>query len=647
MQSIELTTPLALLGLLLLIPIIILYLIKPKPRHIRFPSIMFILGVERSKRFRSFFKRFIRDPLLIIQILIITLLVFAISEPFFIVREEENVKENSVIIIDSSASMQSTDITPSRFSRAKEIAKELIGKMNEESLISIVIAENIPILLSKNLNKEDAKYSVENALPSDSPSNIGDAILFSRDILPKSGINKRIYVLSDLSPGGGTDIMLAQRLASRENISVNFVKINGDGGNIGIVDINAKRFITNRYKFYLTFTVRNFYDEDKEVVADIFMDNESLISMKKDIAANSEKLFDYEGSISEDPHCITVKLRNEDFLSADDIALAFLPGVKKHKVLLVTDDESDLYLRYALESSRDIDLRIAVPPLIPKFDEFDVVILGELKPEFILPGTFRDLRFYAENNGNIIFLASSDLCNFENKNLDELIPVELDSLRTEWEEIHVQLDHEILIDVVPKGSKRFPNIITKKHIKCSGKNESVVIATTGNSPAIAYQKYGNGKVAFIGINPNANWSNFYYSSSFPIFWLQLINWITREEPTIGINNFKTGDYLPVVGGMEIKTPSGKRLNATNLILDEIGFYDISYGDRIDKIAVSLSNEKESDISNSLQIEAIGDENFTIKKEMFDVRKDIFPYILILVLFFFFIEAFYYRRRGML
>lgn len=647
MLPIEFTTPLALLGLLLLVPIIILYLIKPKPKHIRFPSIMFILRIEKSKRFRSFFKKIIKDPLLIIQILIITLLISSISEPFFFAQEEENVKENAVLILDSSASMQSTDIKPSRFSKAKEIAKNLISKMNEESLISIVIAENIPIIISKNLKKEAAESLIDDAFFSDSPSNIGDAILFSRDILPSSGINRKIYVFSDLSLGEGTDLKLADTIVSQGNISVNFVKINGNGGNLGIVDINAKRFIADRYKFYLTFTVRNFYNEDNDVTVDILMDNKLLTSMKKKIPANSEKLFNYEGSISEDSHSIKVEIKNEDFLSADNVAFAFLPRVKKHKVLLVTDDDSDLYLRYALESSKDIELRTAMLPVIPRFDEFDVIILGELKKEFILPGTFSDLRLYTEKGGHVIFLASSDLCRLNNRDMDELLPVKLDSLRTNEAGINVELDHEILTDVVPKGAQKFQNIIIEKHIKCKEKNESIVIAKILDSPAISYQRYGSGKVAFIGINPSKNWSNFYYSSSFPIFWLQLIKWITREEATLGINNFKTGDYLPMVKGIEIKTPSGKRLNSTNLILDEIGFYDINYRDRTDKIAVSLVNEKESDISNSLLIETITDENLRIRREMFNVRKDIFPYILILALIFLFIETFYYRRMGIL
>ncbi|MEA3255067.1 MAG: VWA domain-containing protein [Candidatus Altiarchaeota archaeon] len=640
MLPVELTTPLALSGLLLLVPVIILYLIKPKPKHIKFPSIMFIRRVEKSRRFRSFFRRFIRDPLLIIQIIIITLLVLAISKPFFFNLEEVNVKENTVLILDASASMQSTDVIPNRFHKARELAKDLIDKMNEESRISLVIAENVPLILCRDLNKEDAKHAIDDAFFSDTPTNIGDALLFSRDILPESGVNKKIYIFSDYSEGEGTDLRLAQKIISQENISVKHVKINEGGGNIGIIDINAKRFITDRHRFHLTFTIRNFYDVDKEVEVEIFIGNESVTSMRGGIPKKSEQLFNYEGSGGESQE-ITVKLRNEDSLFVDNTAFAFLPRVKKHRILLITNDGSDLYLRYALESAREITLVTTVPPVIPKFEGFDVVILGELKKELILPRTFQDLGIYVENGGHVIFLASSDLCSLRGDSLNKLIPVELDSLTTGDNDIQVQLNHEILTDVVPTDSRGFTNVFTKKHIKCREKNDSVVIAKILDSPAIAYQRYGRGKVAFVGINSNADWSNFYYSSSFPIFWLQLINWITREE-ALGVTSFKTGDYLPVEG-VGVETPSGGK-SSTSIIMDEIGFYDILYVDRSERITVNLVNEKESDITSSMEIEGIRDLG---ARNMVDVRKEIYPYILILILLILFIETFYYKRRGVL
>lgn len=648
MPPIEFINPLTLAGFLLLIPLIILYLLKPKPKNVKISSIMFIMRIEKSRRFSSFLKRFVQDPFLIIQIFIISLLVLAIASPFLIAKEEQSTRESIVVVIDASASMQSKDVYPDRFSKSLEIAKEILKGINDKSIISIVLAENIPIVALRDGNRKDAEDVLNAINAADTPSNIGDSILFAKDMLSGSGLGKKIYVLSDLSLGSGTDIDIAERIASSENISVKFVKISGNGRNIGIIGINAKRFLTDRNKFYLTFNVKNFNENEEEVVADVLIDGILFNSMKKKIPPNSGELFTLQGEVSDDEHAITVQLKNSDDFGVDNTVFAVIPLIKKYKVLLITNEDSDAYLKYALESSKDIELGRALIPIIPKIGEFDTVILGNIKKELILPGTFKDIEEYVKNGGNFIIISSSDLNQLNDPYLNAMVPVKLGELKNTESEIYVESESEILTDVVPKGSEKFPNIITKKHINSFPKQDSTVIAKIGDSPAIAFRKHGPGRVVYININPNPEWSNFYYSSSFPIFWLQLVKWINRED-NIGITNLHSGDYLPASGtSANITTPSGRVLTQGNIIFDETGLYSINYGKKFGRISVNLVNERESDIASSgASVGIINDEKFNIKKELFDVKKELFLYMLILALLFIVIEIVYSRKRGLI
>ncbi len=185
-----------------------------------------------------------------------------------------------------------------------------------------------------------------------------------------------------------------------------------------------------------------------------------------------------------------------------------------------------------------------------------------------------------------------------------------------------------------------------RYILASNKTVNVIASVLG-SPVIAYNQSGKGRVVYIGINPAQGWSNFYYSSSFPVFWLQLINWVNRDESTLGVNNFQTGDYLPVTPDSEIKTPSGKVLTSGNIILDEAGFYDVLRGGKTDVVAASLLNEKESDISASPKISAVDDKDLDLKKEIVTVKEDLLPYLVIAALLFFLIEIYFYKRRGLI
>jgi hypothetical protein len=454
--------------------------------------------------------------------------------------------------------------------------------------------------------------------------------------------------LSDYAHPEGSDLRLVQKIASQSNVSVSFVRVNGDGKNIALVDAKVKRFITDRNRFYTTYTVHNFFEGEKDVEAQVLVDDKVVSTQSRKIAGNSEKLYTYEGNISEASHRIVIKLSGEDSLNADNTAYMYMPEVKKYRVLLISEENADQYIRYALSSSKDIELRIAIPPVIPEFDYFDVVIMGELKKEFILPGTFRDLHLYANKGGHVIFIASENLPSFKNnKDLADFLPVTLDSVRNKTGKIDVLTDHEILLDVVPKGSSEFPNIAVSRYITCTAKNASMVIAEVMNSPVISYNLSGRGKVVYIGINPASSWSNFYYSSSFPVFWLQLISWVNRDDSTLGVNNFHTGDYLPVSLDTETQTPSGKIVNSGNILLDESGFYEIYRAEKTDVIGVSLLSEKESDISASPMISAVDDKDLNLQRESVNVKREILPYLITASIIFFLMELYYYKRRGML
>ncbi|OYT40829.1 MAG: hypothetical protein B6U86_03505 [Candidatus Altiarchaeales archaeon ex4484_43] len=638
MQPLGLTNPWALTGLLLVIPIILIYLLKPKPRHIKFPTIMFITRIEKDKRFRLFPRRFIRDPLLIIQLLIVFLLVLAIANPFFISQAEKRPMGNIVFVIDSSASMQSTDIYPNRFSRAKELAKKILEDADPKSSFSIILAENIPIVVLKNSDRETTRTVLDRLTCADTPTNIGDSILFARDMLSDVKTNREIYVFSDFSNSEGMDVELVSKLTSRDGIDTKLIKISGGGNNIGITDIDAKRFLTNRNRFYLTFTLENFNSEEITVEGEILVDGNSIESIREKIPGRSTRLIHTEEDISPESHLITVRIDNEDDLTIDNKAYAIIPEIKKYNVLLITDDDSDIYLEHALKSSPDIKLTKAISPVIPEFDGFDTIVQGEMNKELLLRGMYGDLRLYVEEGGNLVVLACSDLGDIGDPDLEVLLPVKLEWIKNLESKIEIVKDHEILKDTV------LEDIIVKRYFKCSAKNESEVVAEVAGTPEIAYHKYGRGRVVYVGLNPNPSWSNFYYSSSMPIFWFQLIRWINRAETATTMYNFKTGESLPVKLTINITTPSNEILEGRNIILDETGIYKTEFPGNKEQIAVNLANEKESDIAGSIEVDTIS-AGSEIKREKIDVEQDLYPYLLSIVLLLLIIELIYYIRRG--
>lgn len=635
MQPPFLGNPLALGAIFLIVPIILLYLLKPKPKKIRFPTIMFITRMEKDRRFRPFPKRFIQDPLLIIQILAIAVMVLALASPIMVTEAEKRPEGNIVLVIDASASMQATDVLPTRFDKAKEAAKKIVDDAASGSVFNIVLAENIPAVALRKGNKENSKTVLERLECVDTTTNLGDAIMFAKDMLSTEEGNKEIYVFSDFSSTQGLDVEVAKAIAEKSGIKTKLVKIMGASRNVAVTDIDAKRFLTNRNRFYVTASIQNYNPVETRVSVRILVDGEQIEEIDEIIPANGTKLIHVEDKLSAESHLITVKIDSLDNLMLDNVAYAMIPEIRKYNVLLITDEKSDTYLQYALMSSPDIKLTKAVSPVVPEITGYDTIIHGSIPKNLLLKGMYESIRNHLQQGGNLIVLASEDLGNIEEKELREMLPVKIEWIKNIEAKISAR-EHEILEDTA------IENIVATKYYKAELKNGAESFAEVGGMPAIAYWPYENGKVLYVGINPNPEWSNFYYSSSMPIFWFQTIKWINQEESSITQYNQKTGTYMPTKKPITVVTPSLNKITSANIIFTKAGVYTIE-GEKVEKIAVNLVDEKESNIGYSLPIETIAKTD--ANKEKAEVLVDLYPYLLAVAVILLLIELIYYRKRG--
>ncbi len=167
----------ALFLLFILLPVIILYILRTKPKTIKIPSLMLLLPAVEKSRLKSLFEKLIRDPILLIQLITITLLVIALANPYY----PSNVRHDQIVVVlDSSASMFATDVAPDRFAQAVNIAKEYIR--NSEK-VSVVLSANIPVLLFKDADNKKALSAVGQLKPKATGTNLNEAMLFALDLI--------------------------------------------------------------------------------------------------------------------------------------------------------------------------------------------------------------------------------------------------------------------------------------------------------------------------------------------------------------------------------------------------------------------------------------------------------------------------------
>src|SRR6266567_1169457 len=107
--------------------VVVLYLLKRKRVVKLVPSTLLWQKFLAETQASAPFQRLRKNWLLILQILLLLLAVLALSRPYFATRAKP--AQLRVVILDSSASMQATDETPSRFEKARAEALKWVDSL--------------------------------------------------------------------------------------------------------------------------------------------------------------------------------------------------------------------------------------------------------------------------------------------------------------------------------------------------------------------------------------------------------------------------------------------------------------------------------------------------------------------------------------
>ena len=218
---------------LALIPLIILYLRRPKPKDQVIPSLMFILQNKKTSKRSAFLQRLITNLLLLLHLLALIGLAFAMAEPFVTLPYDKTL-ENTVIVLDASASMQAVDGGNDRFSKAISKAKGALSGRN-----SIILATNIPLILLEDEDSSLARDLLSSLEPKATSTNLGDAMLLAKDILGERP--GKISVISDFSNVDGPDLLVVKRTLTSDEVVVEFIDVSNDAENAGITGLEVKK----------------------------------------------------------------------------------------------------------------------------------------------------------------------------------------------------------------------------------------------------------------------------------------------------------------------------------------------------------------------------------------------------------------------
>ncbi len=596
----EIGNQLGFYAFLSIIPLIIIYLTKPRPKDYVFPSLQFLLKTAgKAKRF-TLFQTLTRNLLFLLQLLILLLLSAAVLEPVVTVAIDA-AADSTVIVLDVSASMQAKHKGATRFVFANDVAKRSLSGTN-----SIILAKNTPLVALEKGSKSKAMDVLSTVKPKATSSNLGDAIVLAEQLLGGKG---RVVVISDFISTEGLDIEVARKVLRSKGIIVDFVDVSSNVDNLGFTDVVVDK---DKTKLYIT----NFGSEPKTITVKV-AGQEISVSVQAD---SVEPL-----TIQTVPGVTKVEIVDKDDFDVDNTVYVSAPAKATIPVLLITN-EPDSSLAKALRASPDVDLTIGEPPVLPAFNH-EVIIMHNVNTNAILAGTVEQLRDALDEGSDLVINAQDYMGHI---GYGTLLPVEVYSKQTR---------STVVVDMVNEFTKDIDFGVAQEYMGCGllGPAVSVAHASKDDSPLIAFKDHGKGKVFYFGIYDGD--SDFAHTPSYPIFWDAVVHFLVEDED-LSLYNYKTGQMMVLPERQQVSVPSGS-VTTRLLLMDEVGEYKVNNRD----VAVNLANQGESRVERDFDIESESYSEYASEIIKKDEDFNVVPFLLSVIGLLLIVELIYLKVRG--
>lgn len=365
-------------SLLLFVPlgaaIVALYLLKLKRKEEVVSSVMFWLDAVADIQANAPFQKLRKNLLLIIQLIILLLLIVALARPYAVVK---GISENKiVVIVDTSASMQATDVSTSRLEAAKSKVVGLINSMGpSDTMLVISASEKSRVISPFTSDKKALSRSVSLLKPTDTECRMRQAVVLALSLA--SGITRtpaRIVLVSD----GGFDMMSD---IDTRGVRLEYIGIGHRCDNVGITGMASRKSLSGEQQVFVG--MQNFSRKERNFNLELSV-NDQLLDVREEKLAPGAVKQEILDKVSNLNGRVTAKLDIVDDLKSDNQATVYLSGRRKLTVLLIS--KGDIFLQNALNLDPRTQLLKAdsTPSDLGK-KGYDIVVFDGVQPPAQLP----------------------------------------------------------------------------------------------------------------------------------------------------------------------------------------------------------------------------------------------------------------------
>ncbi|MEX2138327.1 MAG: BatA and WFA domain-containing protein [Pirellulales bacterium] len=365
-------TPLAFAWLALAIPIVIFYILKIRLRRVPVSTNIFWRQIFDEKQPRSIWQHLRHLISLLVQLALLLLLVGALAEPFF--NWEVLEARRIVLVLDNSASMNATDVEPTRLDKAKQLAHNAAGRLRFRDQMAVVVAGTAPqVVCGMTDHERTLNNALEAVQPTDGPTRMTEAIALARRLLGDAE-NGRVVVVSDGC------FEKADVLTAGEDIDLRVVGTRAP--NIGLTNFQVRRSLLDPLGYEILVEVTNQSDEPAECRLEVDLNDNpvDVIPLKLEPGQIWSQTLE---KTSADGGTLLARIDHDDALAADNTALALLPKREIQKVILIT--KGNHFLQKVFEANPLVHLTVVAEPPT-KLDPGAIVVFHRNMPAKLPPG---------------------------------------------------------------------------------------------------------------------------------------------------------------------------------------------------------------------------------------------------------------------
>jgi len=626
----HLVSPLSLLFLPLIGGLIVaMYILKLRRKDVVVSSTFLWRQVIRDVQANAPFQKLRRNLLLLLQLIVAALLIFALSRPFFYAMDFGG--RNFVVIVDTSASMGATDISPNRLDQAKRQANELIDTLKPGDMMLVLSAYSRPDAVTGFTDERSELHRAVNGLQvHQTPTNMREALNLAADLVASrnGGDSGRIELISDggieaQMSGTGSDIQYTLANLNLGKTHVGFHPIGTEHDNVGITAVDFRRNIgADKPSVELLVVTHNYASQPHTFTEEIYASESLVEAHEVTLAGGGEDTQPFELPEPAAAVRMRVKLDLKDQLAADNEAVLILKPRKTLKVLLVGTE--NLFLENALVVDSGVDLHKEASYSPSKTDHYDVVVFNESAPAK-LP------------EGNYLFLhCTSDQAPVKVEGtVDNVAPADWDH------------DHPVL-RYVDFGADHFGTAL-----KATPRGWAREIAVAESGSLIAAGEKGRMRSEFVGFALNE--SMFPLRVAFPIFISNSVRWLGTGQDDSEQGQIHTGEAIKIPAPPALKVtitkPDGSKQeitsdeqgHATFAGTDQSGLYTAAGKDFSYDFAANLASASESDITPHRSLTIADNPQAAAGRKVRDLHQ-MFPMLALLALIVLCIEWWAFHRR---